>query len=390
MIGKNQLLAILLITFSLKISAQECQLKSHEELGREILDEVQRNPFNCNKQNVHLTFDDGPSPAITPGILSELNKRGIKASFFVTTTNLEPSSKNAETNAALLRDMMKTGHLIANHGHDHSAYDLRMSGDGTVLESGFSQAEREKQISKSVALLDKATGNKFSTQPLKLFRFPYGRGAMPSAKELSQMSEKGLIKFSSNDYAKQLAEYRRLSPALQTLAGSGFSHLGWNHDSNDSSLGVGMPEKNVVKNYILKNLKTLCQAKTPQVALFHDIKQINTVAIPVIADIGKCLGLKFTSPQEMNQDSEALVKSGVLIRKSAVDKAPVETLEELLSSLEKGKPKIDCEPETQKECFSEQYKKRYRECEGGDSICLGGRWYSRRDPIVILNCKLSD
>lgn len=388
MVGRFLLLGLL----SFPAFALDCQFKSQADLGNEVLDEIERAPFTCSKQKVHLTFDDGPSVSSTPQILKELNLRGIKASFFVTTSNLDPKNKNAVEHAKIVKEVMNSGHLIADHGHDHNAYDLRCNADGQVLEKGFSQEERENQIKRSINLLNSATENKFNSQSLKLYRFPYGRGAMPSEKELLQMEEKKIMKFSSEDYPARLAEYRKQSPALQTLAGNGFSHLGWNHDSHDSSFGLTINDRNVLKNYILKNIKSLCQAKMTQVALFHDIKLFNAEAIPVIADIGKCMGLKFVTAAEMHAEKEPLEKTGVYLTKEFISKGPVDSIGNLLQSIEKNEaPKQECKPAVKKVgCFSEQYQKYYKDCEGGDSICLGGRWYSRRDPIVVNNCNLKD
>ncbi|WP_408095423.1 polysaccharide deacetylase family protein [Peredibacter sp. HCB2-198] len=384
-------LSLLLLFASTHGEAQSCQLKSQEALGREVLDELTRNPINCDNQSIHLTFDDGPNPQVTPVLLKELKARNVKATFFVSTTNLEASHRSHETNLALVNETMNAGHLIASHGHEHNAYDLRMDGKGEVLEKGFTDQQKEQQITRSVQLLNYATQNRFSNQKPLLFRFPYGRGAMPSAAELKRMDQQGTMRFQSRDYAGQLAEYRRQSAPLQILAGNGFSHLGWNNDSGDSSHGMGMPSRDVLKSYVVKNLKSMCSGNSMQVALFHDIKIMNTAAIPVILDIGKCLGLNFVSPKEMMSNSQSLVDRGVLIQKSKTLRAPADTLGELIATVtQAGTATPECPPEKDQTCYSEQYKRRYQECEGGASICLGGRWYSRQDPMILLNCNLKD
>jgi peptidoglycan/xylan/chitin deacetylase (PgdA/CDA1 family) len=365
-----------------------CELRSQENLSREVLDEIKRLNLSCNPHKVHLSFDDGPSSTFTPQILNELNKRKVKASFFITTTNLEPKHPRVNENKAIVQQILKEGHLLANHGHDHSAHDLRMSSEGKILEKGFTQEERESQLKKSIDLLNQATGGKFSRQAIQLFRFPYGRGAMPSQKELQELMRSGQIKLSSQNYASQLKEYRSQSPALQTIAGSGFSHLGWNHDSQDSSYGAGVQKEETVKKFIINNLKSLCASKaSSQVALFHDIKEMNTRAIPVILDIGQCLGLDFISASEMIKNKASLVSSGVYLPKENIEMAPFKNMEELLSSLSLNGVKPDCEEEIQeKSCYSQQYQRSYPHCSGGASICFEGKWYSKNDPVV-KNCK---
>jgi hypothetical protein len=100
--------------------------------------------------------------------------------------------------------------------------------------------------------------------------------------------------------------------------------------------------------------------------------------------------LKFVSAQEMHQESDSLVRSGVYIKKDNIQAGPVDAIADFLSKVEKSKPQVGCAPDEKKECYSEYSKKRFRECEGGDSICLGGRWYSRRDPMILMNCNIND
>jgi peptidoglycan/xylan/chitin deacetylase (PgdA/CDA1 family) len=373
--------------FALSVSTvtqASCELRSHAALAREVMAEMKRLKLSCNPHKVHLTFDDGPSSSYTPLIIKELGIRKVKASFFITTTNLEARHPRFRENKAIIQGILKEGHLLANHGHDHAAHDLRMNGEGKVLERGFTQAEREAQLKKSIDLLNQSSEGKFSQQALQLFRFPYGRGAMPSQKELQEMMRSGQIKLSSQSYASQLKEYRSQSPALQTLAGSGFSHLGWNHDSQDSSYGAGVQKDETVKKFIINNLKSLCASKaSSQVALFHDIKAMNAIAIPVIIDIGQCMGLDFISPSEMVKNKDSLISSGVLIPKENIEIAPFRNMEELLSSLNLNGVKPDCEEEKlEKSCYSQQYQRSYPHCSGGESICFEGKWYSKNDPMV--------
>lgn len=361
----------------------KCELRGYPDLAQEVLSEIKKS-FNKCKSNVHLTFDDGPSAQHTTTLLKELKARNVKASFFLTTTNLAPRHPKFSENKKITQDILSEGHLLANHGYEHAAYDLRMNAEGRVLEAGLSQKEREGQLKKSIDLLNSATEGKFSRQPLKLFRFPYGRGAMPSQRELQEMMRKGVIKLSARDYASQLKEYRGQSAALQTLAGYGFSHLGWNHDSHDSSHGANMPGRDVLKKFIVNNLKSFCSSKVPmQVALFHDIKAMNTVAIPVLIDVGQCLGLNFVSATEMERQKASLVSRGVYIPKKISEEAPFKNMEDLLSSIMQDGVKVECEDEDKdKSCFSSQYQRSYAHCSGGESICFEGKWYSKTDPLV--------
>src|SRR5690606_10391240 len=141
---------------------------------------------------------------------------------------------------------------------------------------------------------------------------------------------------------------------------------------------VKAPNAQVMKDYVIKNLKGLCSnTSVTKVALFHDIKEMNITAIPAILDIGKCMGLKFVSAQEMVKD-KALNKTGVLIDKQDVLKGVASIEIDGLDGV-KNISSIQCENEVDKSCYSEQYKKRFAHCTGGDSICFEGKWLSKSD-----------
>lgn len=319
---------LLLVLNTLSAYALECDFKSNKELGQEILDQLNAEPISCSPNPVHLTFNDGPSAKVTPAILKELALRQVKATFFVTTENLAVSE-----NQAIVKKTMDEGHLLGNNGHQYGSYSLRMDADGKILEKGFDQKQREEQIQMSVDLLNKATKGRYKKQVPLLFRLPYGRGAMPSGRELNEMIKTNEIVLRGTTYAEQLAEYRQISPPLQTLAGNGFSHLGWNIDSGDSSFATTAPDKSQMKEYILKNLQSMCGIpKMTKVALFNN-KEVNIEAIPVLIDIGRCMGLNFVPAQELSKD-KMLAKISVLIDKETVK---IDTVKQILSGLDNVK-----------------------------------------------------
>jgi peptidoglycan/xylan/chitin deacetylase (PgdA/CDA1 family) len=59
-----------------------------------------------------LTFDDGPYPESTPGLLELLLKHGIKSTFFC-------SGSHAEKLPVIMEQIKSAGHLIGNHGYSH-------------------------------------------------------------------------------------------------------------------------------------------------------------------------------------------------------------------------------------------------------------------------------
>lgn len=383
------------IVFYSKFSiAKSCGSMNNDPLFQEILNELKNtiSASECLNSKVHLTFDDGPSDKTTGPILDALNKRNIKATFFISTTNLETGKKNLSDKENLIKKQIQSGHLLASHGHEHDSYDLRIT--ASTKESGFSNSEREKQITESLRLLNQASKGQFSKQDYKLFRFPYGRGAMPSQKEIEEMEKTKKMIFKGETYAEKLSEYRRQSPALMQLAEYGFSHLGWNHDSNDSSLPASMPSDDVIKKYVFSNIQSLCKSKKDiKIALFHDIKEVNVRSIPLITDLGVCMGIHFLTPKETMASHAKLANDGVLVSHKKSLNAPVETVDEIGKLLrDLNKPKKSC-PEIKSvvhtnanSCYSEYLKKTFSNCEGQSSICYNGKWYSHEDPFIILNC----
>ena len=63
-------------------------------------------------KEVWLTFDDGPTPEVTPWILAALKQEEIKATFFLVGEKIEQYPK-------ILSDIIKDGHTIANHSYSH-------------------------------------------------------------------------------------------------------------------------------------------------------------------------------------------------------------------------------------------------------------------------------
>lgn len=384
---------IILAFFSLlnaRASTSTCASLNNDPFFKELLKEFKEQNLNCNGISSHLTFDDGPNEKTSPLILNELDKRNIKATFFITTTNLIPGKEKVSEREAILKRQLKSGHVVASHGHEHNAYDLRIT---DTLEAGYSVNEREKQINESVKLLNKATDGKFATQAYRLFRFPYGRGASPSQKEIEEMEKSKTMVFKGESYGEKLKEYRRMSPALQQIGEHKFSHIGWNHDSKDSSLPFKMPNDDVLKKYVKNNVEALCSPGRPiKVSLFHDIKEVNTRAIPLIVDLGMCLGVKFISTKEMMENETQLTDTGVVIGRKLIAQAPVKTIDEigqLLKTL--NPPAKQCSEAKGGEhpvegCYSSYLKKTFQNCEGETSKCYERKWYSANDPLILLNC----
>jgi peptidoglycan/xylan/chitin deacetylase (PgdA/CDA1 family) len=97
-----------------------------------------------------LTFDDGPSPEVTPRVLDILDAHHAKATFFVI-------GNRVPGNEALLRRMYASGYEIGNHTWDHHK------------PSELSPQDLEDEVSRTQQIVA-ASG---APAP-KLFRSPYG------------------------------------------------------------------------------------------------------------------------------------------------------------------------------------------------------------------------
>jgi peptidoglycan/xylan/chitin deacetylase (PgdA/CDA1 family) len=103
-----------------------------------------------------LSFDDGPDLKGTPLILDELDRRGLKAIFFVTGWRFAGQRPEDLARRDLVRKIAAHGHLVANHTFTH--HNLCQK-----------PGERDAEIDNNSALIEATTGIK----PL-LFRAPYG------------------------------------------------------------------------------------------------------------------------------------------------------------------------------------------------------------------------
>lgn len=70
---------------------------------------------DTTRPRVALSFDDGPSPTVTPGVLAVLREHGVRATFFVLG---EPAERYPDT----LRAIVEAGHELGNHGWSHTSF----------------------------------------------------------------------------------------------------------------------------------------------------------------------------------------------------------------------------------------------------------------------------
>lgn len=80
-----------------------------------------------NKPGLSLTFDDGPNPDFTEKVLKILDKKNVKASFFII-------GKNIVGNESLLQKIYDKGHIIGNHSMNHTYWFNSLPGNKIAKE----------------------------------------------------------------------------------------------------------------------------------------------------------------------------------------------------------------------------------------------------------------
>lgn len=108
------------------------------------------------RRDVLLTFDDGPDLEVTPLVLAELDRRGLKAIFFVQGSHLIGERTADRARRRLVRTLVEHGHMVGNHTLSHK--DVCLQRDAL-----------EREIDDNQEVLTAATG----IRPV-LFRSPYG------------------------------------------------------------------------------------------------------------------------------------------------------------------------------------------------------------------------
>jgi peptidoglycan/xylan/chitin deacetylase (PgdA/CDA1 family) len=118
-------------------------------------------------KKIALTFDDGPNPLSTPQILNILEKKKIKATFFII-------GDNAKKYPELLKKIYKDGHEIELHSNSHSR----------LLPLFFKKAIRA-EIEKNIKIIKK----QINFTP-SYFRPPWGRSSPWMTNEIKKMNLK--------------------------------------------------------------------------------------------------------------------------------------------------------------------------------------------------------
>lgn len=79
-------------------------------------DSIVRTRGPANGKSIYLTFDDGPDPRYTPGLLDMLSAHGVHAGFFLV-------GRQAEQYPELVERIVAEGHRLGNHSYSHPVFN---------------------------------------------------------------------------------------------------------------------------------------------------------------------------------------------------------------------------------------------------------------------------
>jgi len=201
----------------------------------------EKNDVSNNTGVIYLTFDDGPSSSSTPKVLDILDKKGVKATFFV--INHDSSLDY------LIKREYDSGHTVALHSYTHNY--------GKIYSSKEAFYNDLSLISDKV---EKITGEKSM-----IMRFPGG-----GSNTVSKKYKKGIM-----------------SELTTEVVSKGYHYFDWNISSGDA--GGAKNSDDVYKN-VINGLKK----NRNNIVLMHDFSNSKTVgALEDIIDYGLANGYRF-------------------------------------------------------------------------------------------------
>lgn len=168
--------------------------------------------YNSSKNQVSITFDDGPHPEFTSKILEYLKKYEAKATFFLI-------GKNAEKYPEIVHQIIDEGHSIGNHSYTHSKNF-----------GFFSTPKIVSELQQTNFVLKKIIGKE-----LKMFRPPFGV-TNPNIKKALQKMDYNSIGWSKRSLDTiSLSEEKILKRITTNLKSGDIILL---HDSSSKTVAV--------------------------------------------------------------------------------------------------------------------------------------------------------
>ncbi len=136
------------------------------------------------EKNLYLTFDDGPTPEVTPWVLSVLKEFDAKATFFCL-------GKNVEKYPDIFNNILAQGHSVGNHSYTH------LNGWKTKNSIYYQDIEKAQKLIKT-----------------DLFRPPYGRIKPSQIKTLKKKYKLIMWDVLSKDYHSKISNEKCLNNVI--------------------------------------------------------------------------------------------------------------------------------------------------------------------------------
>jgi peptidoglycan/xylan/chitin deacetylase (PgdA/CDA1 family) len=143
--------------------------------------------LDASEGAIYLTFDDGPTPEITPWILDYLKEHNIKANFFCV-------GQNVQKNREIYQRILSEGHVVGNHTMHHER------GTRTKMTTYIQSVEDAST---------EITG--------KLFRPPYGRLTWRQSQIIRKKYKIIMWSWLSHDFDQTIPVDRILAKAKKGL-----------------------------------------------------------------------------------------------------------------------------------------------------------------------------
>lgn len=167
--------------------------------------------FPNDENAVFLTFDDGPTPEVTPWVMEQLAIYNAKATFFLI-------GKNVDRYPAIVEDLKVAGHSIGNHSYHH--------------ENGW---ETDDDVYfESIARTDQILG-------VDLLRPPYGRIKKSQIKVLKEKYKIVMWDVLSADWMLENSPQKCIDNVLENVTSGSIIVF---HDSQKAwpNLKMALPE----------------------------------------------------------------------------------------------------------------------------------------------------
>lgn len=186
---------------------------------------------------VYLTFDDGPSPQVTPKVLDILKANNIKATFFTI-------GKMCEYNPKILLRERNEGNVIGNHSYSHDY--------GKVYGS---VASFQEEIQHTTKIINSILGKDYKVH---LVRMPGGSSGKSKA-------------------------------FTDEVASMGYSYVDWNCLSRDAEGKMLSPQEE------FQNIVETSKGKKQVIVLMHDAgaQKSTPIALPMVINYFRSQGYEF-------------------------------------------------------------------------------------------------